>query len=82
MNIQVEVYSRQLDMSLEAQQRLLAWRQNEKNHQHVQVENDAIGMDGTSQGRYGDQEKKRVKGKILKITHVNETGGRNRIRER
>lgn len=82
LNIQVEVYSRQLDMSLEAQQRLLAWRQNEKNHQHVQVENDAIGMDGTSQGRYGDQEKKRVKGKILKITHVNETGGRNRIRER
>ena len=48
----------------------------------MRVENNAIGMDGTSQGRYGDQEKKRVEGKVLEITHVSETGGRNRIRER
>lgn len=79
--IQVEVSSRQLDMSLKAQQRGLAWRQKEKNHQHVWVANNAIGMHETGQSKCGDQEKKRVKDKILDITHIYGTGGRKRIRE-
>lgn len=79
--IQVGVSNWQLDMSLKAQQRGLAWRQREKNHQHVWVANNAIGMHETSQGKCGDQEKKRVKGKILDITRVYGTGGRKRIRE-
>ena len=70
-------------MSLEAQQRLLAWRQNEKNHQHVRVENNAIGMDGTSQGRCGDEEEQEqgVREKDREVGAAKERY-RERVRER